>query len=365
MNDKAKVLIVDDSIIFRHVMLEVIEKIADAECVGTAASGEIALRKIESLNPDLVLLDVVMPGLDGAETLCYLKTHYPHIQAIMVSGFDMQNAKTTLESLEIGALDFISKPIVKNHLIGIEQLRNQLFPLIQLVITKKYAALSRQAVKSEKCYQNNHKLVTSSPYTILPTTQHIELIVIGVSTGGPKALEQMIPTISVSIPCPILIVQHMPPLFTQSLAEKLQEKTQLKVTEAQDGELIEAGHVYIAPGGRHLVVRRKLPKEPPYLAINDTPPVNNCRPSIDVLLRSVARVIKGNVLAIMMTGMGRDGTDGVRVLKRQGNHHLCFIQDEASSIVWGMPGSVYRAGLADKILPLDKLGQRMTELALQ
>lgn len=359
-NYKAKVLIVDDSITFRYIMSEVIDEIYDAECVGTAATGEIALRKVESLKPDLVLLDVVMQGLDGVETLRCLKERHPHIQAIMVSGFDMQNAKATLESLQIGALDFISKPIVKDPAIGIEQLKTQILPLIQLVLTKKYAALSRQPTVQEKF--KKYAPAAPSPYTVSPSTKNIELILIGVSTGGPKALDQMMPTLSTSIPCPILIVQHMPPMFTQSLAERLQEKTKFKVTEAVNGEIIRAGHVYIAPGGRHLVLRKKRQEENPHLAIRDTPPVNNCRPSVDVLFRSVAGRVKGSVLAVVMTGMGKDGTDGVRMLKRKGN--ICLIQDEASSVVWGMPGSVYRAGLADEVLPLYKLGERITELAL-
>ncbi len=357
MNDRIKVLIVDDSAIYRQILSEVIGKISDAECIGTAASGKIALRKVESLRPDLVLLDIVMPELDGVETLCKIKQAHPEIQAVMISKFDMDNAKATLKSLDVGALDFVAKPADGNSDVGAERLKNRLTSLIDLVIVKKFTGRISALQKAPPAS-------VSPRYRVSPADKKSPaLILIGVSTGGPKALARLVPAIGTSVSCPILVVQHMPPLFTKSLAEKLQQKTALKVVEAKNGEAIQPKTVYIAPGGRHMLLREKYQQGDLYLAISDTPPVNNCRPSADVLFRSVAGAVNSNILAVIMTGMGRDGTEGIRMLKRKGCR--CLIQDEASSVVWGMPGSIHEAGLADEVLPLDQLGRRITELASQ
>jgi two-component system chemotaxis response regulator CheB len=359
-NDKIDVLIVDDSVVFRHIMSDILDSISTVNCVGTAASGQIALRKIESLKPDLLLLDVVMPELDGVQTLTQVKKLYPKIQAIMISSFDMQNAKATLKSLEIGALDFIAKPAGKDHHFNTELLKNQLNPLIELLVFEKQALLNK---KSDETTTIKLPSEISPRYTVAPIANDIELIVIGVSTGGPKALDCLIPALNPHMTCPILIVQHMPPLFTESLAKKLQQKTSLKVTEAQQCEVVESGHIYIAQGGKHLLLRKDFIHNQFFLSLNDSPPVNNCRPSVDVLFRSVAGVFEGGILAVIMTGMGRDGTEGLKALKRKGC--ICLIQDKDSSVVWGMPGSVYDAGLANEVLPLDKLGQRINELILK
>lgn len=364
MNDKVKILVVDDSISYRQIMQAVIEKITDAECVGTAASGQIALRKINTLQPDLVLLDVVMPEMDGVETLQYIKQQYPAIEAIMISSFDMNNAKETLRSLQIGALDFVAKPQVSHPEQGIAELVKYLQPLIHLVQTKKYATLSRRPYDAGEKTPPVPALQPEPLYTATPSRSRkgkIDLIVIGISTGGPKALEQLIPKLNAALPCPVIIVQHMPAMFTESLAMKLNQESALQVSEAKGEEKLTAGHIYIAPGGKHLTVRAQLDGSF-CLAVNDHPPVNNCRPSVDVLFRSVAATFKGNVLAVVMTGMGRDGTEGVRMLKSVGA--TCLVQDESSSVVWGMPGSVVEAGLADEVLPLNQLSHRINQLSL-
>lgn len=373
MNHKVKILIVDDSITYRQVLMKVIDRITDAECIGTAASGQIALRKINSLQPDLVLLDVVMPEMDGVETLQQMKQAHPHIEAIMISSFDMNNAKETLRSLEVGALDFVTKPKTSSPEEGIAELARYLQPLINLVETKKYANFSRNKIPPFQSQPQQAPLQTQAinnvppkpsftAPSIKPTTKSkMDLIVIGISTGGPKALDYLIPHLNTALSCPIIIVQHMPPMFTESLAMKLDSITTLKVSEAKGGEKLSAGHIYVAQGGKHLVIRERL-NDGFYLAVNETPPVNNCRPAVDVLFRSVAATFKGKVLAIIMTGMGRDGTEGIKMLKRNNCH--CIVQDEASSVVWGMPGSVVEAGLADEILPLSQLSNKITQLVL-
>jgi len=358
MNERIKILVVDDSISYRQIMQRVIANIPDAECVATAASGPIALRKIQELQPDLVLLDMVMPDMDGVATLQRIKQHYPAVEAIMISSFDMGNAKETLRSLQIGALDFIAKPKTNPPEQGIDEWVQYLRPLVDLLQTKKLARFGQ-----EKPFPARpEKTIASDQRPIPPRMNHkqIDLIVIGISTGGPKALDQLMPQLPAGLPCPIIIVQHMPPMFTESLAMKLNEESALQVKEATGGEALTAGRVYIAPGGRHLTVEARNGGF--YLAVNETPPVNNCRPSVDVLFQSVASVFSGNVLAVVMTGMGRDGTEGVRALKQKGAK--CLVQDQASSIVWGMPGSVHEAGLADEVLALKQLGARITELAM-
>jgi two-component system chemotaxis response regulator CheB len=371
MSDKVKILVIDDSITYRQIMVAVIEKISDAECIGTAASGQIALRKISLMQPDLVLLDAVMPEMDGVETLQEIKQRHPAIEAIMISSFEMNNAKETLRSLQIGALDFVAKPKVSKPEDGIAELVKYLQPLVHLVQTKKYATFSRRDYTNKPASTKEAPVILPATPVIKTETPRItsqrliksrfDLCVIGVSTGGPKALDELIPRLNPAMPCPIIIVQHMPPMFTESLAMKLNDGTSLQVSEAKGGEELTARHVYIAPGGKHLVLRKRM--EGRYcLALNETPPVNNCRPSVDVLFRSVAATFQGNVLAVVMTGMGRDGTEGVRMLKRNGNK--CIVQDQHSSIVWGMPGSVYEAGLADEVVSLAQLGNRINQLIL-
>jgi two-component system chemotaxis response regulator CheB len=241
-------------------------------------------------------------------------------------------------------------------------------PLIHLVQTKKYAAFSRSS------YSAPLKETTRPAATVAVQAERIDpgislhsrkrkfdLCVIGISTGGPKALDQLIPNLDRAMPCPVIIVQHMPPMFTESLAMNLNNRTSLPVSEAKGGEKLMDGHIYIAPGGKHLILRNQ-PDGSVCLAVNEMPPVNNCRPSVDVLFESVATRFKGKVLTIIMTGMGRDGTEGVRGLKRHGNR--CIVQDQDSSVVWGMPGSVYEAGLADEVVSLNQLGDRINQLIL-
>lgn len=370
MNHKVKILVVDDSITYRQILMTVIDRIADAECIGTAASGQIALRKANTLQPDLVLLDVVMPDMDGVETLRQIKQAHPDMEAIMISSFDMDNAKETLRSLEIGALDFIAKPKTASAEEGINELAKYLQPLIHLVETKKYASLSRHAkapaIKKTVAAPLSASAVSSTREPIALRThdrrqKKIDLIAIGISTGGPKALDYLVPRLNAALPCPVVIVQHMPPMFTESLAAKLDATTALKVAEAKGGEKLSSGHIYIAQGGKHLVIKEKL-NDGFYLALNENPPVNNCRPAVDVLFRSVATTFKGRVLAVVMTGMGRDGTEGVKMLKRNDCH--CIAQDEASSVVWGMPGSVVASGLANEVVPLEQLADKINQLAL-
>lgn len=357
MGTKAKVLVVDDSALSRSFISKALEQVEDAECIGTAASGKIALHKVQTLKPDLVILDVLMPEMDGIETLSRLKEIDPHLQAVMMSSSDMENVKTTLKSLQLGALDFISKPAHLDSDQAIASLSQQLSSLVQVVLTKKYVSLCRQQMPMTSPVSSP----VSSPKIVTPQKiSSIQLVLIGISTGGPKALAEMVPCFTEEIPCPVLIVQHMPPTFTLLLAESLNQNTKIPVKEAEDGERLQKATVYIAPGGTHLRLQRDKAKQLCFLLEASTP-VNNCRPSADVLFWSAAEVVQENILVVVMTGMGRDGTEGVRVLKSKRNN-FCLVQDQSSSVVWGMPGSVFNANLADEVVPLELLGKRVMAL---
>jgi len=364
-------LIVDDTVIYRKILKDVVSEIDNTEVIGTAPNGEIALRKIESEMPDLVLLDVEMPVKDGLETLVELKAKYPDIGAIMVSGVNERQASITMEALQKGAIDFVPKPIGKNINANIEALRNSLTPIISLFQTKKIITSVRrgQAIVSSPpltevkapiapIIRKTPEAVKTLSFVSAPNPKRADILVIGVSTGGPNALAKLIPDIPADLNVPILIVQHMPPTFTKSLANHLNSKSNIPVYEAEDGQQIEKNKVYIAPGGKHMIATRKEGQA--VIAITDTEPVNSCKPSVDVLYESIPTVYNANVMSVMMTGMGSDGMNGVKYLKRTGCYSIT--QSEDSCVVYGMPRAVDEAGLADETVHLDKLASRVYQL---
>lgn len=375
MPETLKILIVDDTVTYRQILTAVCAGIGDAEVIGTASNGEIALLRISKTPPDLVLLDVSMPVMDGLETLKAIRDEYPDIDVIMVSGFNRGNVNLTMKALSLGALDFVAKPQGTTPDGSLALLRKSLAPLISLVKIRKY---SRQTKKLSTPYSKAVSPVWEKPVPPLfrppagtserlstePVKKkpigRIDVVAIGVSTGGPNTLQRIIPFLDSEIKAPILTVQHMPPMFTASLAERLDRESNISVVEAKDGEPVEKRCMYIAPGGSHMVVRRN-PSGADIIEIVDSPPVNSCKPSVDVLLRSLPLVYGGNILAVILTGMGRDGASGVSAIRRRGGY--CIVQDEATSVVWGMPQSVVEANDADEILPLDRIAQRIMEIA--
>jgi len=358
MPDKVKIMVVDDTITYRQILTKVVQSFDNAELVATASSGKTALMKIASVKPDLIFLDVMMPEMDGIETLKFIKRDHPKIQVVMISAFDMANAKATLQSLENGALDFIAKPVAQNMTEGITQLQTNLKPLIELVANQLGLKGQGAAAKAPPTAPPRAAAAPIAKSDINNIKGKVDFALIGISTGGPNALHKLFDSIKTPIDCPVLIVQHMPPMFTQSLAERLDSISCMTIKEASDGMIPEKGHVYIAPGGMHMVLRKKGASHE--LGVVDSPPVNHCKPSVDVLFRSVAGLRDTNSLTLVLTGMGRDGTEGVRALKRQGTY--CIIQDEASCVVWGMPGSVHEAQAYDEMLPLPQIGKRILEI---
>jgi len=368
---RLRVLIVDDTIVYRRILSEVVEALGEAVVVGTAPHGRLALAKLEQTTADLVLLDVEMPEMDGFETLKEIRRRHPETQVVMVSGANLSAADNTMRCLEQGALDFLHKPEGADAEAGRQELKDKLRPLLRLVQTRINLHRGTAARTSVPAGAPPGHAIPPHPSAqavppapragrMAPVPERIDVVGIGVSTGGPNALAELIPHLPADFPVPVLLVQHMPPLFTASLAEHLDQKSQVAVREARDGEPVLPGHVYIAPGGRHMVVRR-LPDGGLIIGLNDNPLENSCRPSVDVLFRSLAAQFDGNLLAVVMTGMGSDGCEGVRAMKRRGCRVLT--QSEASCIVYGMPLAVDEADLSDEQVPLDRLADRITRLA--
>ncbi|NHC35723.1 protein-glutamate methylesterase/protein-glutamine glutaminase [Scytonema millei] len=357
---KIRVLVVDDAVVVRNRLSKLLAEDPELEVVGVAANGRIALAKIAQLNPDVAILDVEMPEMDGLATLAAIRQTYPYIAVIMFSTFTRAGAIATLDALSLGASDYATKP---SHLGNIEAIRqhvfNDLVPKIKLFGTKQVKSQTSRG--AQLCAPTNFRLPTpefgipNSEFRILPTPK---IVAIGVSTGGPNALAILLSQLPADFPVPIAIVQHMPPMFTQMLAERLAAKSRLKVAEAVSGSVLEPGQVWIAPGDFHLSVQRdgKVVR----LVTHQAPPENSCRPSVDVLFSSVAEVFGASAIAIVLTGMGQDGLRGCQQLREAGGRVL--VQDEASSVVWGMPGFVANAGLADRVLPIDQMADEMSRL---
>jgi len=339
---KIRVLVVDDAVVMRRLISEALARDPDVEVVGLAAHGRIALAKIPQVNPDVITLDVEMPEMDGIETVREIRKTYPKLPVIMFSTLTERGAVRTLDALAAGATDYVTKPAnIGSVTLSLQRLQEELVPKIRL-------HAGRPAVAGS-LFPNAVARSTSLPAPTLPTsTQPVELICIGCSTGGPNALAEVFTYQGGPLPVPIVIVQHMPILFTRMLAERLNKLGSIRFTEGADDQPLEPGHAYVAPGGRHMEVIRSGGGL--RLRLQDQPPENSCRPAVDVLFRSVAKACGRNVLGVILTGMGQDGLHGCHFLREQ--HAQILAQDEASSVVWGMPGHVAQAGLADRIVPL-------------
>jgi two-component system, chemotaxis family, protein-glutamate methylesterase/glutaminase len=372
-DDRLRVLIVDDTIVYRRILSEVVEAMGEVVLVGTAPHGRLAMAKLEQGPVDLVLLDVEMPEMNGLETLKEIRRLHPATNVVMISGTNMSSAEITLRCLEQGALDFLRKPEGRDAEASRNELKDRLRPLIRHVrmrINLQRGSAARPAPAASVPPAAARPLVHTEvshppkPARMALTPSRFDIVGIGVSTGGPNALVEVIPLLPGDLPVPILLVQHMPPLFTASLAEHLDQRSQLSVREAKNGEPILPGSVLIAPGGKHMVMRRYSDGDSgdsvPVIGLNENPPENSCRPSVDVLFRSLAAQCEGNMLAVIMTGMGNDGCEGVRTMKRRGC--LCLTQTEASCVVYGMPLAVDEAGLSDEQVSLDRLAERITSL---
>jgi two-component system, chemotaxis family, protein-glutamate methylesterase/glutaminase len=347
---RIRVLVVDDSVVIRKMLMDVLSEDPDIEVVGVAANGKIALSKIPQTNPDLLTMDIEMPEMNGLETLKALRATYPKLPVIMFSTLTERGATATLEALTLGATDYVTKPAnVGSVTTAIARIREQLLPKIRTLSGKMPSHIPGVAGLARK---GPALPFTIRPAAVQPAGARVDVVCIGVSTGGPNALLEMMPTFPADFPVPILIVQHMPPVFTRALADRLSAKSRIRVAEAKPGDIAAPGTAWVAPGGFHLTARRSGVSV--VLDINEDPPENSCRPAVDVLFRSVAQVFGVHSLGVVLTGMGQDGLRGCEDIKGAGGE--VFVQDEASSVVWGMPGYVANAALADRVLPLSQMG---------
>ncbi|NRB40781.1 MAG: chemotaxis-specific protein-glutamate methyltransferase CheB [Pseudomonadales bacterium] len=355
-NPILKVLVVDDSVFFRKVLSDLLESFDEVEVIGSAPNGEIAVKKAKMLSPDIITMDVEMPGMDGIETLEKINVESPCSQVVMVSAITSKGAKATMRALEAGAFDFIEKPDLDSPEENEKYLKGQLKRIINVISNKKTMNGGSFPSKNVTVSNDAVAIVAESAETIAKRilSNHkskIDLIVIGISTGGPAALPVLFKQLSTKINLPILIVQHMPPLFVDELVHSLNRKTDFTVVAGESYRVLEPNHVYIAPGGKQMKLTKMPNSDDPCLLVTDDGPENYCKPSVDYLFRSVAQYYSDNVLALIMTGMGRDGVVGLKGLKA--NDATVFAQDEQSSVVYGMAMESVKAGVVDEIIPLE------------
>jgi len=329
-----RILIVDDSAVIRRQLTEVLAADPEFVVAGTAANGLLALQRLPELKPDLITLDVEMPGMNGIETLIEIRKLDSRLPVIMFSTLTGPGAAATLEALARGASDYALKPSQAGSMEKArEQVRQELIPKIKALCAARGAPHLSAATFVAPAHR--------------PPTR-IDLVAIATSTGGPNVLGELMPQFPQDFPVPIVIVQHMPPMFTRLLAARLDSLSKLRVEEGKEGEKLERGKVRIAPGDFHMTVNRKGADR--VLGLNQEAQENSCRPAADVLFRSAAQAFGENVLGVVLTGMGADGTRGSAAIQQAGG--AVIVQDEASAVVWGMPGSVVAANLADRICTL-------------
>jgi two-component system chemotaxis response regulator CheB len=351
MADKIRVLVVDDSAAIRRIVSDAINQDPDLELAGTAPNGKIALEQLSRNKFDAITLDVEMPELDGLQTLKAIRQTHRTLPVIMFSALTERGARTTIEALTAGANDYLCKT-GDGAMNAVDRVRAELIPRVKALVAKARAWQSPATVGAAS------PVATAARISLAPArSSRVEIIAIGVSTGGPQALGELLPRLPANLGVPVLIVQHMPALFTRMLAERLASQSKVRVEEARSGQSPEAGLVLIAPGDYHMVLGKEIGT--PRLSLNQHPHENGCRPAVDPMFRSVADVYGDRVLGLILTGMGVDGLRGAEAIRSKGGR--IWAQDEQSSVVWGMAGAVSRASLAEQVLPLGKIADAITE----
>lgn len=332
---KFKVLVVDDSIVMRRIISDLLIEDPELEVVGTAKNGAEAIEKVRSLNPDVVTMDIEMPVMDGLTALQHIMAESPR-PVVMLSSMDKRQADITFKALELGAVDFIPKTSGSLSL-DLERVGGT------IIDTVKAAAKAKLSM--------NRAPIRSILPTPLPTLSGEWIVVIGCSTGGPKALPEVLSRLPGNLPAAVLVVQHMPEGFTKSFAERLNWVSPLQVKEAEDGEEIRRGVVYIAPGNQHMSLNGSK------LTLDDGPKVNFVRPAVDVLMKSVAPVFGPRTVGVILTGMGSDGAEGMALIKKNGGKTV--VQNEETCVVYGMPKAVVDRGAADRVVPLEEVAKNV------
>lgn len=372
-----RVLVTDDSAMFRRVLTDIISAEPDLEVAGTARDGLDCLEKVAELNPDIITLDVEMPRLNGLETIPRLRAQAPSIPIVMFSSLTEAGAVATIEALSKGAADYVAKPsAIAGSTQGIQAIREDLVPKIRALVGQGAAprpAAGSAVARPQLPARGALVRATAPPARNLPPSVtnplprverpagvnaasprsrgRVEVLAIGSSTGGPNALAAVLPALPKDLPVPVVVTQHMPAVFTRLLAERLDATCGLSVKEAEDGEDLRVGCIYIAPGDFHMTVAKSGPRTT--VRLDQGPKENYCRPAVDPLFRSVVTTFGGGVVAAVLTGMGHDGKAGAEAIRAAGGYVIA--QDKATSVVWGMPGAVAQANLANEVLPIQDI----------
>jgi two-component system chemotaxis response regulator CheB len=377
---RIKVLVVDDSAFMRKAITDILSSSPDIEVIGKAKNGKEAFEKVIELKPDVVTLDIEMPVLDGLQTLGYIMSECP-TPVIMLSAAESKHADVTMTAFQYGAVDFILKPS-GNISLDMNKIKDEMVKKVKAaakVETYKLGFIQEHGKEDNSCISRMEgvKETGKKPKGSVVVErdrmeeQKIEpdkkskfkkIIIIGTSTGGPRALQQVIPLLPSNLNAPVLVVQHMPAGFTKSLAERLDSQSGIKVREARDGDIVRPGIVLIAPGDYHMIVRQEEinGKTKEVIALNKSEKVQGVRPSVDVLLNSVVRIYGANSIGVILTGMGSDGTDGIRRLKSAGGKVIA--EDESTCVVYGMPRSIIEQRLADYVLPINKIAESIAQI---
>jgi two-component system chemotaxis response regulator CheB len=364
-NDRTlKVLIVDDTIVYRKIVNDVLSDLPDVEVVGSAHNGKAAITKITSLKPDLLTLDIEMPEMNGLEVLEYIKDKKLDVGAVMLSTLTHEGGEMTMKALDLGAFDFILKPQEGNMAENTESLKKTIVPILKAFNRRneikhllKGKIGSKEFNKEDNRLSGSNQVVRRMHSVAGRLRQKSEIVAIGISTGGPKALAEMMPSLPSNLGVPILIVQHMPPMFTMSLAKSLDTKCSFEVKEAKDGEPVLSNVAFIAPGGKQMKIVAGADGKSRVIRITDDPAENNCKPSVDYLFRSIAHHYVGRATGVIMTGMGSDGFLGLELMKKNGS--TIIAQNGETSVVYGMPKGPIDAGIVDIIAPLDMIASEI------
>lgn len=362
-DEKVRVLVVDDSLIYRKVVRDALATLPQVEVVGSAANGKLAIEKIEQYSPDMITLDFEMPELDGLGVLKWLRQSKRPTKAVMLSALTIEGGEATVQALHEGAFDFVVKPSGKSAQQNQRDLESALLQRVDAL----QMLLAGLRVRSP----GGRSTVVASPVAAaakppvhgnrpVAGTHRVGIVAIGVSTGGPDALRTMLPMLPADFPVPIVVVQHMPPVFTKSIADSLDKICRLHVVEGTDGQCVKPGQVLIAPGGKQMRVYKTAAGHA-QIKLTDDAPVQSCRPSVDYMLFSLAESFGNQTLSVIMTGMGYDGADGCRRLHGLGAPVIA--QNEATCVVYGMPRKPIEEGIADVVAPLNSIAAEIRRFA--
>lgn len=350
--DAISVMVVDDSAVVRGIIKRWLELEGGIAVVASAANGKIAIDEAQKAQPEVIILDIEMPVMDGLTALPELKKAAPKAHIIMASTLTRRNADISLKALQLGAVDYITKPETRAAAATSTEFRRE---IIQKVKAFAEHAVEKVKIDPKAALLKTSKSIRLKRYKEIPD---IRVIGVGASTGGPQALFELFGGFGGKIDVPVVVTQHMPKTFTSILAEHLARNTGLIAKEGEDGDRLKTGVVYIAPGDRHMTVKKQ--GGVPTIVLDDGPKLNFCRPSVDPMFQSLAELYGSGVVSVMLTGMGQDGLAGAKFVTEKGG--ICIAQDYDSSVVWGMPGAVANAGICHAVLPLKRMANRLQQL---